>query len=77
MLNYQQMAANFLCLKATGAGEFFQWIQAVYISGADLSATLFLTSYRKHLGEYLVGIHVVIAPWLRYTQIHPATSVPF
>lgn len=34
MLNYQQMAANLLCPEATGAGEYFPWMQAVCISGS-------------------------------------------
>lgn len=34
MLNYQQMAANLLCLEATGAGEYFPWMQALCISGS-------------------------------------------
>lgn len=32
MLNYQQMAAKLFCLKATVAGEYFPWMQRVYIS---------------------------------------------
>lgn len=38
MLNYQQLAANLLCPGATGAGEYFPWMQAVYISESFLNS---------------------------------------